>query len=101
MLTAIKISGMALIAVVALPPYTHEPTMAPSDPSAISVPAMVTASTPDPSRQATATPRRWVGGAEGGRHPCSSHFASATRGGYFLARAGLASQAATRDRRQP
>jgi exopolysaccharide production protein ExoF len=55
MLTSIKISTMALIAVVALPPYAHEPPVAPSDRSAVSVAAIV-AATPDPSPQAAATP---------------------------------------------
>jgi polysaccharide biosynthesis/export protein ExoF len=55
MLTAIKIFAMALVAVVALPPYGHEPAVAPSsDPSAVSVDATVIAAAPDHSRQATA-----------------------------------------------
>ena len=60
MLTAIKISAMALIAVVALPPYAHEPTVAPSDASAVSVDAIVTAAAPDRSRQAAASPDEGV-----------------------------------------
>jgi polysaccharide biosynthesis/export protein ExoF len=54
MLTAIKISAMALVAVVALPPYAHEPRVPPSDPPAVTVDAIVTAAAPDHSRQAAA-----------------------------------------------
>jgi polysaccharide biosynthesis/export protein ExoF len=56
MLTAIKISALALVAILALPPYPYEPAVAPSDPSAVSVDATVRPATPDESRQTTAPP---------------------------------------------
>ena len=60
MLTAIKISAMAVIAVVALPPYAHEPTVAPSNPSAVSVDAIVAAAGVDHSQQIAALPNEEV-----------------------------------------
>jgi polysaccharide biosynthesis/export protein ExoF len=55
MFTAVKISAMALVAVVALPPYARESTVAPSGPSPVSLDAIVAATAADHSRQA-ATP---------------------------------------------
>ena len=54
MLTITKISAMALIAIVALPPYSHELAVAPSDPPAALRDAVAGAQPPDPLRQAGA-----------------------------------------------
>ena len=52
MLTITKISAMALIAIVALPPYSHELAVAPSHPPAALRDAVAGAPPPDPSRRA-------------------------------------------------
>jgi protein involved in polysaccharide export with SLBB domain len=51
MLTVVKISVMALIAIVAFPPDWHELAVIPSEPSAVSQDAIVDAAPPDHSRQ--------------------------------------------------